>query len=328
MSNVVPMSTPTPLRSRDYSPQQMALIRRTVAADTTADEFDIFVQIAQRAGLDPFRRQLYCVVYNKDDQKKRKVSFITGIDGFRAVAARNGDYRPDDAEPEFTIDELRKGPGNPQGLVKAVVKTFKRHGNEWHPVVGVAYWSEFAPMKDDVEGGFDWVDTGEKWPDTGKPKKRKVPRVEGAQAVQTPSGKWADMPFVMLAKCAEAQALRKGWPEDLSGIYSPEEMERPMLDVTPSEAVERHAVEQRMARIGGVHTIPVLWEAGQPIEAVPAGQFADRALAFLKGAESITQVEVWQDANAVGLKQFWAHQKADALELKKAIEARLAELAA
>jgi hypothetical protein len=30
------------------------------------------------------------------------------------------------------------------------------------------------------------------------------------------SGRWADMPFLMLAKCAEAQAIRKGWPEDLS----------------------------------------------------------------------------------------------------------------
>jgi hypothetical protein len=24
------------------------------------------------------------------------------------------------------------------------------------------------------------------------------------------------MPFLMLAECAEAQAIRKGWPEDLS----------------------------------------------------------------------------------------------------------------
>jgi hypothetical protein len=46
------------------------------------------MEVARRVGLDPFRRQIYAVVYNKDKPKKRKMSIITGIDGFRAVAAR------------------------------------------------------------------------------------------------------------------------------------------------------------------------------------------------------------------------------------------------
>lgn len=326
MSNVVPMQTLAPLRSRDYTPEQMALIKRTVAADTTPDEFNMFVEIARRAGLDPFRRQLYCVVYNKDNAEKRKVSFITGIDGFRAVAARNGDYRPDDEEPAFEIDETLRGPSNPAGLRKAVVKSFKRHGNEWHPVVGVAYWTEFAPMKDGVEGGFKWVDTGEKWPDTGKPKRRKVPVVDGEEVVRVPSGKWADMPFVMLAKCAEAQALRKGWPEDLSGIYSPEEMERPMLDVTPSQAVDQHAQEQRLKLVGATNAVPILWEAGKPLELVPVGQMHDRAAEFIRGSESVVQLETWRDTNAAGLREYWALDKNAALDIKGQLEKRIEAL--
>ncbi len=322
-ANIVPMQTAVPMRPRDYDGKQLALIRRTVAADTTADEFDMFMEISKRAGLDPFRRQLYCIVYNKDKPDKRKVSFITGIDGFRAVAQRNGDYRPDDSEPEFTTDPTLQGPSNPKGLVKAVVKAFKRHGSEWHPVVGVAYWTEFAPMKQDAEGGYDWIDTGETWADSGKPKKKKVARGE---VTEVPSGKWADMPFVMLAKCAEAQALRKGWPEDLSGIYSPEEMDRTMLDITPSEAVEQHQRDQRLALVHARDTVPILWEAGKPIEAVPVGQMVDRATQFLKASGSVVQVEVWRDANRVGLQQFWALSKTDALEVKRLIEGRIAEL--
>ncbi len=328
MSNVVPMQTAQPIRPRDFSPSQLALIKRTVASDCNTDEFDLFVEVAKRIGLDPFRRQIYAVVYNKDKADKRKMSIITGIDGFRAVAARCGDYRPDDQEPQFEIDEQRKGPSNPAGLVKAVVRAFKLSPDRtWQPVVGVAYWTEFCPMKEGAEGGFKWIETGETWPDTGRPKKRKVPLVEGEEVVQVPSGKWGEMPFVMLAKCAESQALRKGWPEDLSGVYAREEMERPMLDITPSAEIEEHETQKRLERINATKAVPILWETGKPIEYVPVGQMADRALDFIKKAESLTQLEWWNETNTGGLREFWAHAPTDALAVKKAREDRAKALA-
>src|SRR5689334_9788452 len=121
MNQLAVQNTVVPIRPRDYAPSQLALIQRTVAADCEPTEFNLFMEVARRVGLDPFRRQIYAVVYNKDKPKKRRMSIITGIDGFRAVAARSGNYRPDENEAEITYDEALKNPlSNPHGIVKAV----------------------------------------------------------------------------------------------------------------------------------------------------------------------------------------------------------------
>ena len=39
----------------------------------------------------------------------------------------------------------------------------------------------------------------------------------------------------MLAECAEAQAIRKGWPEDLSNAFVGEEIEQAGLNLHPAQ---------------------------------------------------------------------------------------------
>lgn len=314
----------------DFTPKQLELIKRTVAADCNNDEFSLFIEVARSRGLNPFLKQIYAFVYSKDDAKKRKMSIVTGIDGYRIIAARCRDYRPDDQAPRFEIDDAKKSSENPLGIVKAVVSPYKlgADGN-WYAVPAEAYWDEYCPLEYS-DDDFEWIDTGEKWPDSGKPKMRKQAkkRSDGAEAKRIPSGLWGKMGRNQIAKCAEALSLRKGWPEDFSGIHVDAEMDRARFDdMTASEAVEQFERDKRLQLVHAKDCVTVQWAPADPLEAVPVGQFMDRAIAFVKASETVPDLVGWQETNRVALQQFWAMHKSDALELKKLMEGRVKELA-
>lgn len=292
-----------------YDPKTINLIRRTVAADTNDDEFNLFVNMARSLNLDPLRRQIYAFVFSKNDAAKRRMSIIVSIDGFRAIAEATGNYRPDEDEPSFEIDASIKSPLNPHGIVKASVRVWKYAHGDWHRVTGVAYWEEYAPIKD--EWAYDEA-AGKRRP-TGK------------KALDD-SGQWAKMPRVMLAKCAEAQALRKAWPDNFANVYEASEIDRAkVIDMLPAEAAEQGAVAERQERIGHAKdTVPMIFDNGM-IEFVPVGKVADRALAFLNAnREEPSAILQWREQNKAGLQEFWTRAPSDALALKREIERAVA----
>lgn len=294
----------------DYSPAQLALIRRTVAADTNDNEFNLFVMAARSAGLNPFAKQISALVFNKNSADKRRMVTVVTIDGLRVIAARTGRYRPDGDAPTYVTDPELKSPTNPHGIVSCGVKVFTRdQDGVWFPCHGEAYWEEFAPLTD------EWAED----PQTGK---------------RRPSGKktlgdtWARMPRLMIAKCAEAQALRRAFPNDFAQLYSDAELDRAKVeDMAPAEAVEAFAREIRQAQIGGPGAL-FQWMPNTPLEHVPFGQIADRVAAFLAQCADLRQLTTFESINRHSMNEFWAHSKGDALEVKKMLAARKAELEA
>lgn len=310
----------------DLSGRQLALVKSTIAKDCNDDEFNLFMEVARAKGLDPFLGQIIPMIFSKGDSTKRKMTIIISRDGQRVIAQRCGDYRPASKPAVYEYDERLISPKNPIGIVSATVTLWKQDPktSTWYEVAGQVFWDEFAPVKVEAEGGFEWVETGETWPDSGKPKKKKVARGETHETLDD-SGNWCRMPRLMIAKCAEMQALRAGWPEQFTGLYDEAEMDRAkILDLSASEIVQHEQEERRLKLTAANDAITVTWGDGWSLENVPAGQFVDRAVEFVNENDAAT-VRKWQDANRAGLQMFWARHPGDALELKKRIEAKLAQ---
>lgn len=177
-------------KKTDLSPEQIDLIKKTVAVGTTDNELHLFLYVAKRTGLDPLVRQIHCVKREKNVKltnggwtKESVMTIQTGIDGFRVIAERSKKYLGQ-TKPEYEYDDQ----DNP---ISCTVGVFKKGFDQ--PIYATAFFDEYAQSYE-----------------------------KNGQKVYGPM--WQRMPRLMIAKCAEALALRKAFPQDLSGIYTTEEM--------------------------------------------------------------------------------------------------------
>jgi phage recombination protein Bet len=216
----------------EFTASQVDLIKRTIARGASDDEFKLFIYQCQRLRLDPFARQCYFMKRRRRDGNKwvDEYTFEVSIDGFRLTAERTGEYQGQ-TDPEW-CDVQHNGDGT-VSLVwypvwpydepphAARVGVYRRGFVK--PLYAVARWNAYVQLVD--EYGDDGQKTGEK----------------------VPNSMWEKRGPEQLAKCAEALALRQAFPNELSGVYTPDEMAQAGNDADEPEPVqhENRAPETR-----------------------------------------------------------------------------------
>jgi phage recombination protein Bet len=154
-----------------------------------------------------------------------KMTIQTGIDGFRVLAERSGKYEGQDGPYWCGPDGVWVDVWlKSEPPAAAKVGIYKKGFQT--PLWRVALWSNFAP--------------------------------------QPPSQMWQKMGAHMLAKVAEAQALRAAFPSLMSGIYGKEEMDQADEEIHPytGQFIDALPHEEAPANPKNVVTLPVRSQDG------------------------------------------------------------------
>ena len=171
---------------RYFTEEQMKLLSDHIMKGASPIELQYFGEVCKRVGLDPFKKQIHAVQRWDSTAKRMVWSYQTGIDGYVAIAHRNGLCAGIEDIQFLPADESTPNP------TKATCTVWKNVGGQRVPFTASARWLEYVQCtKDGV-----------------------------------PNSMWRKMPYGQLGKCAKALALRMAFPEEIGGILTDVEMEQ------------------------------------------------------------------------------------------------------
>lgn len=191
MTSLVPAQPQALANRQQFSGEEIQVIKNTICRGASDTELGLFLATCKSTGLNPFMKQIHCVMRNVNTGSREKPSWqkqmtiVVGVDGYRVVRDRLVD----------------------------------RDGNSYFDGMEGPQWSN---------DGVNWLDA---WFDTKPPKLARVaiyrkgiarPFVAQARwdAYNQKNAMWEAMGPEQLAKCAEVLALRRAFPADMGALPS------------------------------------------------------------------------------------------------------------
>lgn len=179
---------PSPIQ---FNPEQTALLKRTICRGATDNELSMFLHVCKRMGMDPFAKQIHAVKRWNSKENREVMTMQVAIDGYRLVAERTGKYQGR-TEPEWcdTNGEWVKVWLKEEHPYAARIGVYKAGFRE--PLYSVVYWDQLVQKRKDGTPTEFW---------------------QGKKGVH------------QISKCAESDALRAAFPQELGGTYTDDEMQ-------------------------------------------------------------------------------------------------------
>lgn len=186
--------TTLPIARQVFGDERIQVLKDIVAKGCTDAELEAFALVCQRTKLDPFARppQIYAIKRWDSKLGREVLTPQASIDSFRLVAARTREYQgqlgPFWCGPDGEWKDVWLSPDPPTAARVGVLRKGFRE-----PIWSVAVWQRAAQYADEYRGGSK---TGNR--------------------VLAPF--WQRMGPEMLAKTAECNALKRGFPNDTEGL--------------------------------------------------------------------------------------------------------------
>lgn len=181
------------------TPEQVELLKTTIAKGLSDLELQLFLNVCDRTGLDPFARQI-CPVLRVDRKTGKTVlSIQVQIDGYRQIAQNTGEYAGCDRalfdEGLTLYEHLQAKRGKPKTCTITVYRLIK---GVRCPFTADVSWDDFYPGD---KLGF----------------------------------MWNSKPHQMISKTCESQALRKAFQSELKYLKTEEEIVIESTDPSPRQ---------------------------------------------------------------------------------------------